>query len=54
MYLCSCFGITEQQVKDLVDKGLTYEEIKEELKISSKCGVCGTYIKKFIDRQKKS
>lgn len=40
MVVCSCKGIYSEDIKDLMDEGLTLNEIVSKLGIGSECSVC--------------
>lgn len=51
MYVCSCFGITEQQVKKHADDGAcTPRQIASACKASTDCGGCVRRIQALLGR----
>ncbi|MBH48599.1 MAG: (2Fe-2S)-binding protein [Halobacteriovorax sp.] len=40
MYVCICNNITEDQVKNVVAKGLTGKDALSHLGVGSGCGIC--------------
>ncbi|MFF1838241.1 bacterioferritin-associated ferredoxin [Streptomyces sp. NPDC058231] len=51
MYVCSCFGITEQQVKDHADAGAcTPRQIANACKAGTDCGGCVRRIQAMLGR----
>jgi bacterioferritin-associated ferredoxin len=50
MYVCLCKAITEQQLKDAVDQGYSYAEIRKELKLATDCGYCGKNAKNLVNQ----
>ncbi|MFE2379563.1 bacterioferritin-associated ferredoxin [Streptomyces sp. NPDC059398] len=51
MYVCSCFGVTEQQVKDHADAGAcTPREIASACKAGTDCGGCVRSIQALLGR----
>ncbi|MFI1012381.1 bacterioferritin-associated ferredoxin [Streptomyces sp. NPDC020965] len=51
MYVCSCFGITEQQVKDHADAGAcTPRQIASVSKAGTDCGSCVRQIQSLLGR----
>ncbi|MEV7383370.1 (2Fe-2S)-binding protein [Streptomyces lydicus] len=51
MYVCSCFGITEQQVRDHADTGAcTPREIASACKAGTDCGNCVRRIQALLGR----
>nr|WP_169314219.1 (2Fe-2S)-binding protein [Streptomyces piniterrae] len=51
MYVCSCFGITEQQVRDHADSGAcTPRQIASACKAGTDCGNCVRRIQALLGR----
>ena len=51
MYVCSCFGVTEQQVKQHVDDGAyTPRQIASACKAGTDCGSCVRRIQSLLGR----
>ncbi len=51
MYVCSCFGITEQQVRDHADTGAcTPRQIASACKAGTDCGGCVKRIQALLGR----
>ncbi|MCX4727101.1 bacterioferritin-associated ferredoxin [Streptomyces sp. NPDC090052] len=51
MYVCSCFGVTEKQVKDHADAGAcTPREIASACKAGTDCGGCVRSIQALLGR----
>ncbi|SCD59001.1 Bacterioferritin-associated ferredoxin [Streptomyces sp. BpilaLS-43] len=51
MYVCSCFGITEQQVKQHADAGAcTPRQIASACKAGTDCGGCVRRIQALLGR----
>lgn len=51
MYVCSCFGITEQQVREHADKGAcTPRQIASASKAGTDCGSCVRRIQALLGR----
>lgn len=51
MYVCSCFGITEQQVKQHADSGrCTPRQIASACKAGTDCGSCVKRIQALLGR----
>ncbi|SDK06760.1 (2Fe-2S)-binding protein [Streptomyces indicus] len=51
MYVCSCFGITEQQVKEHADAGAcTPRQIASKCKAGTDCGSCVRRIQAILGR----
>ncbi|MGW1227894.1 (2Fe-2S)-binding protein [Streptomyces sp. NPDC001478] len=51
MYVCSCFGVTEQQVKEHADAGAsTPRQIASACKAGTDCGSCVRTIQAMLGR----
>lgn len=51
MYVCSCFGVTEQQVKQHVENGAcTPRQIASASKAGTDCGSCVRHIQALLGR----
>ncbi|WP_449479263.1 (2Fe-2S)-binding protein [Streptomyces abikoensis] len=51
VYVCSCFGITEQQVREHADKGAcTPRQIASACKAGTDCGSCVRRIQALLGR----
>ena len=51
MYVCSCFGITEQQVRQHADSGrCTPRQIASSCKAGTDCGSCVKRIQALLGR----
>ena len=51
MYVCSCFGVTEQQVKEHADAGAcTPRQIASACKAGTDCGSCVRRIQALLGR----
>ncbi|GGX95955.1 (2Fe-2S)-binding protein [Streptomyces hiroshimensis] len=51
VYVCSCFGITEQQVREHADKGAcTPRQIASACKAGTDCGGCVRRIQALLGR----
>ncbi len=51
MYVCSCFGVTEQQVKQHADAGAcTPRQIASACKAGTDCGSCVRRIQSILGR----
>ncbi|MET8010695.1 (2Fe-2S)-binding protein [Streptomyces sp. NPDC005271] len=51
MYVCSCFGITEKQVRDHAEKGAcTPRQIAGACKAGTDCGSCVRKIQALLGR----
>ncbi|MFK4753796.1 MULTISPECIES: (2Fe-2S)-binding protein [Oceanospirillaceae] len=48
MYVCLCKAVTNQQVKDAVEQGQSYGEMRRSLGLATDCGCCGRVAKQLI------
>lgn len=49
--ICSCFGVTEQQIKSAIDKGCnTVDELGNKLKCGTNCGSCKPELQLLVDQ----
>ncbi|MBD2858820.1 bacterioferritin-associated ferredoxin [Spongiibacter sp. KMU-158] len=50
MYVCICKGITDTQIRDAVDNGVSsFRELRQQLELASSCGKCGTMAREIFD-----
>lgn len=48
--VCSCFGVTNEMIKEAVDNGATnMEEIQATLNAGTACGACLDEVQRSID-----
>lgn len=53
MYICSCFAVTDGQIKQSVASGTrTFRELCQELKCCTNCGICAVHAKEVFDKAK--
>ncbi|MBA2352755.1 MAG: (2Fe-2S)-binding protein [Burkholderiales bacterium] len=44
MYICLCYGITDQQIRECVEHGAcSLQDLREQLGVASCCGRCSCY-----------
>jgi len=48
MYVCLCKAVTNQQVKEAVEQGQSYAEMRQSLGVATDCGCCGKVAKELI------
>jgi len=52
MIICMCYGINDSEIKNLIEKGFTKQEIIKKLKLGKNCGIClETFCELFIEAQ---
>ncbi|MCC6202709.1 MAG: (2Fe-2S)-binding protein [Gammaproteobacteria bacterium] len=52
MYLCICNAVTERDVANLVDQGVTsLGELRSRLRVADGCGGCRDDAEQFLRRQ---
>jgi bacterioferritin-associated ferredoxin len=51
MYICLCKGITDNQIREAVEKGATrFRQVRQELGLASQCGKCGILAREVFDQ----
>ena len=51
MYICICKKITDSQIKQAIDDGLTtMKDLRRELDIASECGKCGKCTRNLLKK----
>lgn len=51
MYICSCFAVTDHQIRDAVKDGVkTWKSLTKQLKCSTNCGTCAQGAKAIFDQ----
>lgn len=52
MFVCLCKSVTDHQIRDAVDEGVSsFADMQEHLEVSSVCGACSCEIKQIIERK---
>jgi len=52
MFVCLCKSVTDHQINDAVDNGVTsFEAMQSHLSVSSACGACTCEVKKLISKK---
>lgn len=55
MFVCLCKSVTDHQIRDAVDMGVTtFEGMQSELNVSSVCGGCSCEVKKILQKKLKA
>lgn len=50
MYICSCYAVTDGQIKESVASGTeTFRKLCQELKCCTNCGICAVHAKEVFD-----
>ena len=50
MYVCLCKGITDSQIRTVVENGAqTMRQVREALGVMSQCGKCACLTKDIVD-----
>ena len=50
MIICVCYGVTEDDIVDLLDHGIdTFEEVVDLLGVTTGCGSCECQIRGMVD-----
>jgi bacterioferritin-associated ferredoxin len=51
MYICLCKAITDNQIREAVEKGATrFGQVRQELGLASQCGKCGILAREVFDQ----
>ena len=49
MYVCVCNAVTEQQLRQAINKGaITVQQLKQELGVATRCGACHDCLKDYL------
>lgn len=49
MFVCLCKGVTDQQINDAVDAGVTsFDAMKSKLDVATVCGSCTCEVKQLM------
>jgi len=52
MFVCLCKSVTDHQIKDAVDYGVTsFESMQEHLSVGTVCGSCTCEVKDIIEKK---
>jgi len=55
MFVCLCKSVTDHQINDAVENGVTsFEAMQSHLAVSSVCGTCTCEVKKIISEKLKA
>ncbi len=55
MFVCLCKAVTDHQIKDAVDTGVSsFEDMQSHLAVSTVCGGCACEVKRVIEQKLKS
>ncbi len=52
MYVCICKGITDSQIKQAIDNGADYKDLRQNLGVATDCGQCSNFCKKMLGNAK--
>jgi bacterioferritin-associated ferredoxin len=54
MFVCLCKSVTDHQIRDAVDTGVTtFEDMQSHLSVSTVCGGCSCEVKLVMDQKLK-
>ena len=48
MYVCICQGVTQRDIQNAVEDGLTFSDIHKKMGVGSDCGSCNKYAKQLV------
>ena len=55
MFVCLCKAVTDHQIKDAVETGVSsFEDMQSHLAVSTVCGGCACEVKRVIEQKLKS
>jgi len=55
MFVCLCKAVTDHQIRDAVDTGVSsFEDMQAQLAVSTVCGGCACEVKMVIEQKLKS
>jgi len=55
MFVCLCKAVTDHQIRDAVDTGVSsFEDMQSHLSVSTVCGGCACEVKRVIEQKLKS
>ncbi len=50
MFVCVCKGVTQDKIYDAIaDGACSVKELREELKVTTRCGMCVKNVQKCLD-----
>ena len=54
MFVCLCKAVTDHQIRDAVDTGVSsFEDMQDHLSVSTVCGGCACEVKRVIEAKLK-
>ena len=55
MFVCLCKSVTDHQIRDAVEEGVTsFDSMQERLQVSTACGTCSCEVKRIIQAKLRS
>ena len=52
MFVCLCKAVTDHQIRDAVDTGVSsFEDMQSHLSVSTVCGGCACEVKRVIEQK---
>lgn len=40
MYICLCYAVTEEEIKQRIEQGADFIQVQQELRVGTCCGCC--------------
>jgi len=54
MFVCLCKSVTDHQIRDAVERGVSsFESMQDHLDVSNACGTCSCEVKQIIEAKLK-
>lgn len=54
MYICVCKGITQTELEEAAQEGLSYADVRKQTGVATDCGSCARCVKSIIKEQQNS
>ena len=52
MFVCLCKSVTDHQIRDAVDQGVTsFDAMQDHLEVSTVCGACSCEVKQVMEKK---
>lgn len=48
MYVCICNAVTQNDIRQAVENGADYRDVRDQLGVGTDCGCCGQCAKKIV------
>ncbi len=55
MFVCLCKSVTDHQIREAVDQGVTsFDDMQSHLEVSTVCGACSCEVKQVMEKKLKT